>query len=166
MGLSSPNRNLRSGYIMLIEYRQAVLEDAELLIDIYNAAFYDDYLRYGSCPGYGKTREMMQESIRRYPKYMIICDHEPVGCVSCIKLENGVYEVGCLCVIPKYQGKGIGTQAIQFVKTSYEDWERLTLVTPISKKQNVKFYTEKCGFHIESTERCGNVELGRFVLSR
>ena len=46
---------------MTIEYRQAALEDAELLINIYNTSFYDDYLRYGSCPGYGNTIEMMEE---------------------------------------------------------------------------------------------------------
>ena len=45
-----------------------------------------------------------------------------------------------------------------------EDMEKLTLVTPIDKKENVKFYTEKCGFHIESIERDGNVELARFVI--
>ena len=147
----------------MIEYRQAALEDAELLVNIYNASFYDDHLRYGSCPGYGKTKEMMEESIRKYPKYIILCDNEPVGCVSCNKLDKGVYEIGCLCVIPEYQGKGIGTQVIQFVKTLYEDLERLTLVTPLDKKENVKFYTEKCGFHIESTERDGDIELARFV---
>ena len=47
-----------------------------------------------------------------------------------------------------------------------EDWKQLTLVTPIDKKENVKFYTEKCGFHIESTERDGDVTLARFVLER
>jgi len=148
----------------MIEYRQAALEDAELLINIYNASFYDDYLRYGSCPGYGKTKEMMEESISKYPKYIILCDNEPVGSISSKKLEKGVYEIGCLCVVPEYQGKGIGTQAIQFAKTLYEDMEKLTLVTPIDKKENVKFYTEKCGFHIESIERDGNVELARFVI--
>ena len=151
---------------MTIEYRQAALKDAELLIKIYNASFYDDYVRYGSCPGYGQTKEKMQESINKYLKHIIICDNEPVGCDSCIKLENRVYEVGCLCVVPEYQGKGIGTQAIRFIKSYYEDWERLTLVTPIDKKENVKFYTEKCGFNIESTERDGNVELYRFVAER
>ena len=44
---------------MGIEYRQAVIDDAELLINIYNASFYDDYVRYGSCPGYGQTKEMI-----------------------------------------------------------------------------------------------------------
>lgn len=42
---------------MIPEYRPAVFEDTELLINIYNAAFYDDYVRYGSCPGYEKTKE-------------------------------------------------------------------------------------------------------------
>ena len=75
-------------------------------------------------------------------------------------------EIGNLCIIPEYQGKGIGTQAIRFAKTLYEDWEKFTLVTPIDKKENVKFYTEKCRFRIESTERDGSVELFRFVLER
>lgn len=69
-------------------------------------------------------------------------------------------------VIPEFQGKGIGTQAMQFLKARLEDWKTLTLVTPIDKKENVKFYTEKCGFRIESTERDGNVELARFVAER
>lgn len=37
---------------MTIEYRKAALEDAELLVGIYDAAFCSDYLRYGDCPGY------------------------------------------------------------------------------------------------------------------
>ncbi len=90
----------------------------------------------------------------------------PVGCVSCRKVEAGVYEIGCLCIIPEHQGKGIGTQAIQFVKALHEDWKKLALVTPIDKKENVKFYTEKCGFQIVSAETDNNVVLARFVLER
>ena len=32
---------------MQIEYRQAKVEDAELLVDIYDKSFYSDYIRYG-----------------------------------------------------------------------------------------------------------------------
>lgn len=73
---------------MTIEYRQAAPEDAELLVRIYNASFYSDYLKYGECPGYGKTKKMMEESIVKYPKFMILCDNKPVGCISCIALER------------------------------------------------------------------------------
>ncbi len=151
---------------MKIEYRQATMEDIELLIDIYNASFYSDYLRYGACPGYGNSKEKMKKSIIQHPKHIILCDNEPVGCVSYTKLGMGVYEVACLCIVPEFQGKGMGTQAIRFLKTFLEDWKRLTLVTPIDKKENIKFYTEKCGFHIESIERDGDVELARFVAER
>ena len=151
---------------MVIKYRQATLEDADLLVNIYNAAFYEDYLRYGTCPGYGLTKGLMEESIRRHPKHIILCDNEPVGCVSYTKLDSEVYEVACLCVVPEFQGKGIGTSAIKFLKTILVNWKRLTLVTPINKTENVMFYTEKCGFQIVSTEMDDNVELARFIIER
>ena len=151
---------------MTITYRQAVPEDAELLVSIYNAAFYSDYLRYGACPGYGRTREAMEGSIRKYPKFLILCDGEPVGCISCKEQAARVYEIGCLCVVPAFQGKGIGTQAVRFVRERYGDWKRFTLVTPADKRENVRFYTEKCGFRVAGTERDGNVTLTRFIMER
>jgi ribosomal protein S18 acetylase RimI-like enzyme len=151
---------------MTIEYRKAGAEEAEMLINIYNASFYSDYKRFGVCPGYGKTIEMMEESIKENPKYIILCDNKPVGCISCKMLEMRVYEITCLCIVPEYQCKGLGTQAVQFVKALYDDWEKFTLVTPVDKKENVKFYTEKCGFRIASIEKDGNVELARFIAER
>ena len=151
---------------MNIEYRKAVTADAELLIDIYNSAFYSNYIRYGECPAYGNTKEKMEKSIADYPKFIIFCDNTPVGCVSCKKVKARIYEVGCLCVVPQFQGKGIGTQAIKFLTSYYDDWDKFALITPIDKTENVKFYTEKCGFDIVSTEMDGNVKVARFVLER
>lgn len=151
---------------MKIEYRQANINDAELLINIYNSSFYSDYIKYGECPAYGKTKEMMESSIVNCPKFIILCDGKPVGCISCKKVKMEMYEVGCLCVIPEYQGKGIGSQAIKFATAYYQDWDKFTLITPADKMENVKFYTEKCGFDIVSTEIDGSVKVVRFVLER
>ena len=151
---------------MELSYRQAAVEDAAILADIYNAAFYRDYLKFGECPGYGKTKEMMEQSIRRYPKFIILCNGEAVGCISCREQDEGVYEIGCLCVIPAYQGRGIGTQAIRFLKEECQNWKQFTLVTPADNPENIKFYTEKCGFRIVSEEMDGAVRLVRFVLER
>ena len=147
-------------------FRKAGKADAEALIEIYNSSFYDDYVRYGECPAYGRSREMMEQSIADYPKHLITYDGRPVGCISCREIGKGVYEVGCLCVIPDFQGKGIGTAAMKFAKTCYPDWNRFTLVTPADKKENVKFYTEKCGFSIRAFETDGNVKVARFLLER
>ncbi len=150
----------------MIEFRKAETEDAQLLIDIYNASFYSDFIRYGECPAYGRTKEMMIKSIKDYPKFLILQNGRPVGCISCRAAENGVYEVGCLCVVPDYQGRGIGTAAMEFVKSYYGDWTEFTLITPADKNENIRFYTEKCGFTVRSTEMDGNVEVARLVLKR
>ena len=78
---------------MKIEFKQADTTDAELLVEIYNASFYNDYMKYGECPAYGKTKEAMEKSIINYPKFLILCDGSPVGCVSCKKIEERGYEV-------------------------------------------------------------------------
>ena len=151
---------------MEIEFKKADITDAELLIEIYNSSFYSDFIKYGECPAYGRTKEQMEQSIREFPKFLIMCDGRPVGCISCKAVETGLYEVGCLCVIPEFQGKGLGTAAMQFAKSHFKDWKRFTLITPVDKEQNVRFYTEKCGFKIQSTEMDGNVKVVRFVLER
>ena len=107
-----------------------------------------------------------KEGITVISSQKILCNERPVDCVSCKKKEKKIYEIGCLCVIPEFQGKGIGTQAIEFVKEFYKDWEEFTLITPADKLENVKFYSEKCGFNIESTEKDGNVKVVRLVLGK
>ena len=151
---------------MKIEFREAVAADAGMLIEIYNSAFYKDFIRYGECPAYGRSLEKMQRSILEFPKFVILCDETAVGCISCKAVESGVYEIGCLCVRPEFQGKGIGTAAVAFAKSHYEDWKKFTLITPLDKEENVRFYTEKCGFKIAATEMDGNVKVVRFVLVR
>lgn len=146
---------------MGISFRQADIGDAELLVSIYNAAFYGDYIKYGECPAYGRTVDSMEQSVRNYPKFVISCDGTPVGCISCKETEKGIYEIGCLCVVPGFQGRGIGTAAVRFAKEHYKGWKKFTLITPSDKEENIKFYTEKCGFHIVGHEADGNVEVVR-----
>lgn len=151
---------------MQVAFRAAVREDADQLIQIYNAAFYSDYVRYGACPAYGRSREMMEESIAKTTKYLILCDQVPVGVVSYENRGDGEYYLGCLCVIPEYQGRGLGSRAFRHMCEVCADWRRITLVTPVDKEENVRFYTEKCGFSLGDRETDGNVELIHFEKRR
>ena len=137
-----------------------------MLIDIYNEAFYDDYLRYGECPAYGRTKEKMELSILNYPKFIVVKDDEPIGVISFENKGEGQYYIGCLCIIPKYQGMGIGTQVFKYMLSICIDWKRITLITPADKEENIKFYTKKCGFKIGSTIMDGNVEVVEFYMER
>jgi ribosomal protein S18 acetylase RimI-like enzyme len=152
--------------IMQLKYVKANKKDADVLIDIYNKSFYEDYIKYGECPGYGKTRESMEDSIEKYPKLIIYSKDLPIGVISVDNRGNGEYYLGCLCVIPEFQGKGIGTQAVTFMLDYYSDWNKVTLKTPADKEKNIAFYTKKCGFKIEGTEMDGNVRIVNFIRKR
>lgn len=151
---------------MQIIYQSAKVSDAELLIDIYNQSFYADFVRYGECPAYGRTIKQMQTSIEKWPKEIILCDQVPVGVVSLAKKEYGLYELGCLCIIPEFQHRGIGQKAIQHILELNPDWMEIQLITPMDKEENIHFYTDKCGFQILSKEMDGNVEVVRLSLKK
>ena len=91
---------------------------------------------------------------------------EGIGCISFKEIESSVYEIGCLCVIPEFQRKGIGGSAIEFVKSHFKDWKKFTLNTPADKRENISFYTEKCGFKIQAFEMDSKVKVARFVLDK
>lgn len=144
---------------MSLTFRKAVKKDADVLIGIYNAAFYDDYIRYGVCPAYGKTRKKMEASIAEFPKLIIMNSGSPVGVLSFKNNGEGEYYIGCFCIIPEYQGTGIGTQAFQHMLSVCPDWKRISLITPADKEQNIKFYTQKCGFRKGLKHMDGDVEV-------
>ena len=151
---------------MELTYRKAVKDDANLLIEIYNSSFYDEYVSYGECPAYGQTKEQMEQSIEDFTKYIVLKDNIPVGALSFNDEGDGRYYLGCLCVIPAYQGKGIGTKTFQYMLSVCPNWKQITLVTPTDKEQNVKFYTEKCGFSIGEKVMDGKVEVVNFYMNR
>lgn len=91
----------------------------------------------------------MARSIERYLKYLISCDGRPAGCVSCRNLVGRTYEIGCLCVVPEFQRRGIGAAAMGFIQAAHPDWEVFTLIPPADKGGNMQFYIRKCGFQLE-----------------
>lgn len=149
-----------------LSFRPAQREDAALLVSLYDSAFQDDFLRYGQCPGYGRTMEQMALSVEKYPKTIISYGELPVGVLSARDAGDGNVSLGCLCVIPQYQGKGIGTRAMAYLETLYPQWQAIALVTPADKKENIRFYTQRCGFTLAGEETDGSVKVARLVKQR
>ena len=88
----------------------------------------------------------MEASIEDSIKYIVIYGTIPVGIISVSEKTKGYYHLGCLCVIPKYQGMGIDTQLFRYILSVLPDWKQITLITPVDKEQIIKFYTRRCGF--------------------
>lgn len=151
---------------MDLTYRNADVSDAEVLIDIYNSAFYDDYLRYGQCQGYGRSKESMEQSVIDYPKVIAYEDDKAVGVISTKTEGPGKYYIGCLAVKKEYQGRGIGTSLMRYFMDGHPDWNELTLVTPKDNEANIRFYTGRFGFEIVGEEDDGAVTVLLFRLNR
>lgn len=99
----------------------------------------------------------MLKSVEIPDKHIIWFNAKPVGVISVQKRGNGEYYLGCLGIIPEYQHRGIGTQAVKFALAHYSDWTRFSLCTPEEKNDNVRFYHDKLGFAIVGSNRNQNV---------
>lgn len=96
---------------------------------------------------------------------LIMCGGAPVGVISTEDKGNGAYHIGCLCVVPEYQCRGIGGRAIEHFRHMHPDWSQIDLVTPADKQDNIAFY-QKNGFVLADTEMDGNVLVARLFCEK
>lgn len=132
---------------MEIEFIRATEADAEELVKVQDQSFLEDYLKYGQCPGYGRSVESMKASIKNSTQYKIVVDMQIIGKVS-VKATDNHAHLDCLCVIPTYQHKGIGQRAIAFIESQFPAVNYWSLETPKDKLRNIMFY-EKSGYFID-----------------
>ncbi len=130
---------------MNLLFEKAGEDDAAQLIKVLNQSFYNDFIFFGECPGYGVTLEDMKQRIRNSIQYKILADHNIVGNISVRTPDNGRYWLGCLAIIPEFQNRGIGSKAIQFIEKEFPDAISWGLDTPVQKAGNCHFY-EKAGY--------------------
>lgn len=150
----------------MLVYKRADISDADVLREIYDSAFRDDYIRYGQCPAYGRSREDMEQSVRDYPKIIAYDEGKAVGVISYKAEGQGKYYIGCLAVLKEEQGRGIGSSLLEYFMNEHPDWNELTLVTPKDNERNISFYTGRFGFEITGEEVDGEVTVLWFKLSR
>lgn len=146
---------------MKIEFERATLNDVDNLIEVQNKSFYSDYLEYGECPGYNRSYESMACSITDRYTYKILCDKEIVGDIIVRDNGNGDYFLGCICIIPEHQNKGIGQLGMRFLEKEFPKAIHWSLETPLQKKRNHYFY-KKHGFKITKEYMDGAVQIVLF----
>ena len=132
---------------MHIQFESASLEDADILISVQNQSFHSDFVQYGVCPGYNRSHDSMVESISLHHVYKILCDGTVVGDIIVRDKGNETFYLGCICVIPGYENKGIGQLAMQFVDACFPAARHWSLETPSDKLKNHYFY-KKHGYEV------------------
>lgn len=141
-------------------FRHAVAADAPLLVELQNRAFESDFMKFGYCPAYHADARKKAEKIAacQVETYVIQIGLEPVGEISISQKEQDDYFLGCLCLVPRWQGRGIGGKALKFLEAIKPGARRWSLVTPFEKKENLRFYRQN-GFRVAEYAQDGPVKL-------
>lgn len=135
---------------MTAVFRRATLDDAAALVAASVLAFHHDSVLYpqipiGGPPGYDSP-DFMRRAISRNETYIIGVDDQIVGgMVVYIHSDPTHCHLDILFIAPDYHNRGLGTQAMQFLESTYPNATRWTLDTPIWAVRNRHFY-EKLGY--------------------
>ena len=131
-----------------ITIKRATAADVDNLVRVQILAFHHDAKLYpgveiGGPPGYDSV-EKMREKIDVDECYTIFADKTAIGGIVVYVMEEGHYHLDLIFIDPAYHNKGIGSQAMQFLETTYPA-KRWTLDTPKYAIRNQHFY-EKFGY--------------------
>lgn len=143
---------------MKIILKKAIIEDAEVIREVLNQAFYKDYIKYGYCPAYNQSIERVQKGIENSIPFKILVDEQTVGYMRVLYEGQGRYWLACLCIIPAYENKGVGKVAMKLLEKQFPNAKCWGLDTPVDNERNVYFY-KKCGFKIIKEYMDENVKL-------
>jgi len=146
---------------MGIMFERATIDDVDAIIDVRNQCFYEDYVKYGECPGYNISKVSMTNSILNRVAYKIISNNQIIGNISVRDNYDSTYYIGCLCVMPDYENRGIGEKSIRFIESEFPNATIWTLETPADNKRNHYFYN-KVGYTIVKEYFDGSVKLVLF----
>ncbi|MDP4093503.1 MAG: GNAT family N-acetyltransferase [Bacillota bacterium] len=128
-----------------IVFERACKDDAPGLIEARNKSFFDDFIKFGECPGYNIPLDVMKQMIEYVNIYKIKIRNIIVGDISVHRMEDGLFRIGCLEVIPGFQNKGIGSRTVAFIEKKFPQAREWSLETPVQNYRNCCFY-EKLGF--------------------
>jgi RimJ/RimL family protein N-acetyltransferase len=91
--------------------------------------------------------EQIREKMKRpnTTSYLFQLDNIDVGWVRVAELDDRIFKISALSVIPEYQNKGIAQEALKQIEKYHFDARKWILVTILQEKRNCHLY-EKMGY--------------------
>lgn len=134
---------------MNVQFRRTTPADVDVLTVVQKITFDDDSQKYlgkpcGGPPGYDSAEwslARMHDGIY----FKMVADSQIIGGIIVFNLGSGHFNLGRIYIHPDYQNRGIGTQALQFLETTFQEAKRWSLDTPVWATRNHHFY-EKMGY--------------------
>ncbi len=124
---------------MALKFKKALISDLGIILEIEKSAsgskLYSPILDEKEAKDYLKSSKI----------FLIYLEDIPIGSISYeVKDKDHAYIDG-LVIKPEYQGKGFGTEAIEWILKLLEGYQKISLVTHPENSNAIKIY-EKYGF--------------------
>ena len=134
---------------MMLQLCPAAVADYPLLASIGHEAFHADKLAYGKGPEIYENPAFLLPILAREDDTLrkLMVGEETIGFVLTYSRTDTSRWVGCLCLLPAWQGKGYGSQALRLVEDAYPQAMQWGLDTPAASEQNVRFY-QRAGYQV------------------
>lgn len=133
----------------MIDIVQVKSHMAELIYELQQKAFkpllhkYEDYDINPAMESVEKIREKIER--KNTTAYAFNLDGVFVGWVRVIEVEDLIYKISALCVIPEYQNRGIAQESLKRIEKYYPNAKKWVLDTIFEEKGNCYLY-EKLGY--------------------
>ena len=127
----------------MIKFEKALIIDANLLVEIQKRAFSVDVDICGEGPPGYDSVDYQVEIMNSHFYSKILEGDLIIGGFYVRSLGNGLYEIVRLFIDTAYQGKGIGSKALQFIETMFNDLTVLELEVSDFRKDNHIFYENR-----------------------
>lgn len=104
---------------------------------------YQDYDISPAMESINRTKEKIDSP--NTTAYIFQLDNINVGWVRVAEIEENIYRISALCVLPEYQNKGVAQEALKQIENYYPNAKKWSLHTILQEKGNCHLY-EKIGY--------------------
>lgn len=132
-----------SKIICMIKFEKALESDAKILVEIQKRAFCVDVNICGEGPPGYDSVEYQIKIMNSHIYNKILEGDSIIGGFYILCLGNGLYDIVRLFIDTEYQGKGIGSMALQSIENMFSDIEILELEASDFRKDNHIFYENR-----------------------
>ena len=130
----------------MVTLRPAGLEDAGALLALQKQAFralLEKYKDYGTNPAM-EPLSTMRRKLSERDYYFILSDGREAGFIG-VRRDGDSLHITPIGLLPEYQGRGIGHEALALVEKLYPEDRRWTLGTILQEPGLCRFY-ESAGY--------------------